>query len=90
MPLSARRAQINRPLGWHSLRMSHAHAQGPQALPSSTSDDAICNACDDHGLLRLSLEFTHTHGLPQGEYTTFSNADSPVSRRDGVGSRTPR
>ena len=26
----------------------------------------------------LNVEFVHAHGIPRGEFTTFSNAPSPV------------
>jgi hypothetical protein len=35
----------------------------------------------------LHVEFVHAHGIPKGEFTTFSNAPSPVGASHGRESR---
>ncbi|HKR33369.1 MAG TPA: hypothetical protein VJT10_00955 [Steroidobacteraceae bacterium] len=35
----------------------------------------------------LHVEFVHAHGIPKGEFTTFSNAPSPVGASHGLEGR---
>jgi hypothetical protein len=35
----------------------------------------------------LHVEFVHAHGIPKGEFTTFSNAPGPVGASHGLEGR---